>query len=157
VNVAQAERFAAPCPDGGGAGACQSCREMCSRGYPGRFTPDEASRAIDAGLASRMMLLRYGKTTMLRPAIIGWEGLSMDEGNLARGQCVFLGAAGGCELHAAGPKPLECRVASCSSMRDATVRRADGAYHGAVDAIERAWRGRAGRAVVDRWLREQTS
>lgn len=154
MNLADAELFSTQCPSGGGSGSCKPCRAMCASGYPGRFTPDEAMRAMDVGLASRLICLRYRKTTVLRPAIIGWEGLAVAESELVRGQCVFLTVGGGCELHRNGPKPLECRTASCRSMDHATQRRADDVYRQVVAAIECAWRSRAGQAAVKRWREE---
>lgn len=149
--LARAEQNARPCPRGGAANGCRTCREMCASGYPGRFTPTEALRAIEAGHAGQMLLMQEGDVDALRPAIVGWEGLTIYSGAAVRGQCAFLGASGSCQLHETGYKPLECRVAACASGTKLSAARAYNAYHDALRAIRSAWRTREGARVRRLW------
>lgn len=139
------------CPRGGAPSGCQGCREMCSR-YPGRFTPDEAERAIAEGFGGQLYLTRFGRTSVLRPAIVGWEGLTLRERDMKPGMCVFLAASGACEIHDSGFKPSECQAASCENMRSVTRAEVDAT----IGEIEAAWRTAKGRDVIRLWTRTVT-
>lgn len=148
MNLDEANSLVATCSSQGGY-SCDSCVAMCGYGYPGRMTPGEARQAIENGNATRLYASTWRKTTMLRPAIVGWEALSLAERDLQRGKCTFMTANARCELHGTGSKPLECRVAPCENSTG-------GAYgvtlnNGVIAAIERAWRTKEGRAVVALW------
>jgi hypothetical protein len=87
--------------------SCDQCVNFCRR--PGWWTVEEAERAIEAGLANRMMLevapgFSFG---VLSPAFKGNEvnyamQLFSEQG------CTFL-KDNRCELFGSGNQPLECR------------------------------------------------
>ena len=90
-----------------GSCSCPVCVSFCRR--PGWWTVEEASMAIKAGLAFRMMLevspdQRFG---VLSPAFKGNECNYSYQLFSAQG-CTFL-SGGNCELHETGYQPLECR------------------------------------------------
>lgn len=147
------------CPQGGGPNGCESCRMMCDHGYPGRFHPREAKAAIDAGHAGGLMLtIENGSgaihAALLRPAIVGWEGLALPESQLMRGQCVFMTAAGGCQLHTSGFKPTECAMATCASS---VVQETRADQNRMRAALCRAWKTKMGQAVIAEWTKLITS
>ena len=121
--------------------SCGICTAYCMR--PGWWTVQEAQRALDAGLAGRMMLemspeLSFG---VLSPALQGCEGgVALREFSSAG--CGFL-KRGLCELFGTGLEPLECRF--CHHER-----RGHGAKCHA--ALEADWNSPAGQALVIRWL-----
>lgn len=87
--------------------SCKICLAYCSR--PGWWTVDEASKAIDAGLANRMMLeLSPSRDyAVLSPAFRGNEGNFAFEIFSGEG-CTFL-KNNLCELFGSDIQPLECR------------------------------------------------
>jgi len=119
---------------------CSICLQFCRR--PGWWTVDEATRAINAGYASRMMLelspdLSFG---VLSPAFVGCEGgVALQE--LASGGCSFL-KANRCELHGTGFQPLECRF--CRHDRVGQGRQCH-------LALEADWHSTVGQALIGRW------
>lgn len=153
--LAKVEHFSCACPKGGGTRGCANCREMCEGGYPGRFTPAEARAAIKAGRARDLIAIIEDErlegnrgVTILRPAIVGWEGLTIHEWEAVRGKCAFLGIRGECRVHGTEFKPLECRVASCNRRESDTQQTR---YHQTIGAITAAWRTRKGKEVVRLW------
>lgn len=87
--------------------ACDICTGYCRR--PGWWTVKEATAAINAGYANRMMLeiapeLTFG---VLAPAFKGCEG-GIALNVFANQGCNFL-KNNLCELHGTGLMPLECR------------------------------------------------
>ena len=86
--------------------SCAICVGYCKR--PGWWTVDEASRALSAGYASRMMLeMSIDKSFgVLSPAFKGCEqAFATDLG--AQNGCNFL-VNNRCELFGTGYEPLEC-------------------------------------------------
>jgi hypothetical protein len=87
--------------------SCDICKKYCQR--PGWWTLEEASIALESGLANRMMLeispeRNFG---VLSPAFKGNEGNYALEVYASQG-CTFL-HEGLCELYGTGLEPLECR------------------------------------------------
>ena len=122
--------------------ACEVCLGYCRR--PGWWTVAEASKAIRAGYAPRMMLelapdFSFG---VVSPAFAGNEGDFALQKNARRG-CTFL-RDGRCELHGTALQPLECR--HCHHDRP-------GAGPVCHAAIEGDWKTPEGRALVERWAR----
>lgn len=91
--------------------ACDKCASMCAHStcLP---TPDEARALIRAGHAGKLAVYRFNGPddahAYIAPAIVGRESEVLPRTNL--GPCVFF-AGGLCELHDAGLKPLEGRLA----------------------------------------------
>ena len=88
--------------------SCDICVNYCKR--PGWWTVSEATKAIEAGYANRMMLeLSPDKTFgVLSPAFKGNEGtyaLQMYSDK----NCTFLNDKNLCELFGTDFEPLECR------------------------------------------------
>jgi hypothetical protein len=121
--------------------SCEVCLAYCRR--PGWWTVAEAARAVDAGLAGRMMLEMAPELTfgVLAPAFRGAEGnFGLQE--FASGGCGFL-HDDRCQLHGTGLMPLECRF--CHH-----VRRGQGeACH---RDLEKDWNTPEGQALVERWM-----
>ena len=100
--------------------SCVACQGMCHR-RPCFGTPDDIERIVDAGHAGKLMA-EYGTTDpevlfggptvwMVQPAVVGFEGkVAPDDPG---GTCAFLNRAGRCELHDAGLKPSEGKIALC--------------------------------------------
>jgi hypothetical protein len=84
--------------------SCDLCKSECTR-MPGWFSPAEARRAIDAGLASRLSSVRQGEVVALAPSRVGMEGRETDFGG---GRCTFYRNDGYCEIHDTDFKPIEC-------------------------------------------------
>lgn len=131
----------------GSACACGECVAMCTR-RPCWPTPEEAGRLIDAGHGGRLMLDYWAAAHgpdiyLLGTAIISREG--QDAPWWPMGRCTFLTADRRCELHDAGLKPAEGRLAIHG--RGSTNAR----LH---EAVARTWGTDAGRAMVERWERE---
>ena len=123
--------------------SCEICRGYCAR--PGWWTVEEAARALDAGVASRMMLeiapeLTFG---VLSPAFRGCEG-SIAANLFAKNGCTFL-KEDLCELYGTGLQPLECRF--CHHARPGQGRLCH-------DDLEKDWNSPAGRALVDKWIKQ---
>lgn len=102
----------------------------------------EATRALQAGYARRMMLevapeLSFG---VLSPAFRGCEG-GVATSLCAGGGCNFL-KDGHCELHGTGFQPLECRF--CHHERVGLGKQCH-------LEIGRDWHTPAGQALVRRW------
>ncbi len=120
--------------------ACEVCLQYCQR--PGWWSVQEAARAIEAGLAGRMMLemspdLTFG---VLSPAFPGCEESFVNYG--LRG-CTFL-HHNHCQLFGTGLQPLECRYCHHN-------RRGQGKQCHA--ALEADWHTAAGIGLVVRWSR----
>lgn len=87
--------------------SCNTCKSYCQR--PGWWTVWEASAAIDAGYANRMMLemAPEGTFSVLSPAFKGNE-VNFALEVFANQGCTFY-QEGLCELFGTGHEPLECR------------------------------------------------
>ena len=122
---------------------CEVCLAYCAR--PGWWTVEEATRAIDAGYADRMMLevapeLTFG---VLSPAFKGCEKIFAN--NLfAQNRCIFL-TDDRCELHGTGHQPLECRFCHHERRGLGFKCHAD---------LEKDWKTPAGQALVNQWIRQ---
>lgn len=121
---------------------CDVCLAYCNR--PGWWTVEEATRAVDAGYGTRMMLemspdRSYG---VLSPAFRGNEVAFALQVYAGQG-CTFL-RENRCELFGTGLQPLECRF--CHHDRP-------GEGHRCHAAIGEDWRTPAGVTLVVRWSR----
>ncbi|MBK7028102.1 MAG: hypothetical protein IPH45_02350 [Bacteroidales bacterium] len=87
--------------------SCEICQSYCQR--PGWWTVAQASDAIAAGFANRMMLemAPEGTFSVLSPAFKGNEVNFALEVYATQG-CTFF-SGGLCELFGTGHEPLECR------------------------------------------------
>lgn len=139
---------------------CPKCVRACQH-LPGKFNPDEADRAIDAGYADRMMLdwlepsYQVGndeRIPILAPAALGHEGRiapTLDEmypdGFLSfPTEAVDLPCAlfknGKCTIHDSDFKPQQCRTTFvCTGAGDNNYD------------IARLWDTDRGRQVVQKW------
>ncbi len=123
--------------------SCSICVSYCAR--PGWWTVEEASRALQAGYGSRMMLeiapeLTFG---VLSPAFKGCErGFAVNEYS-SRG-CTFL-VNDRCELYGTGCQPLECCYCHHDRPGKGLQCHAD---------IEKDWNTPAGQALVRRWCEQ---
>jgi hypothetical protein len=112
---------------------------------PGWWTVEEATKAIDIGYGSRMMLemspdLTFG---VLSPAFKGCErNFAFQE--YASFGCNFL-SKGLCELHDNGLMPLECRF--CHHSRRGLGQKCH-------SDIEKDWRTTTGQNLVRNWISE---
>lgn len=142
--------------------SCHECVEACSRA-PGWMLPDEAQRAIDAGHAKKLMLDWHEEDGernryVLCPAVNGNGGkrgpnraecrrspfafLSLFDGGLKRGRCIYLTKNDECAIHSSGFKPYECReVLVCKDMRP-TLSYLE---------IAKKWQTSEGRKLIRRW------
>lgn len=142
---------------------CDKCASAC-RLLPGRMTPEEAQRAIAAGLASRMMLDWYDpcsrlgnndKVLMITPGSVGYEGTDAPDtedlfpGGLMQAwtsgpepmPCTFF-KDGLCGIHDSGFKPQQCRtVYACTGQGDENI------------VLARLWWTPLGQEVVEQWKR----
>src|SRR5512135_674660 len=86
--------------------SCEICTAYCMR--PGWWTVEEASEAIKAGYAKRMMLEMAPEMTfaVLSPAFKGNE-VNFALNTFSKNGCNFL-KDNLCELHGTGLQPLEC-------------------------------------------------
>lgn len=96
--------------------ACKSCQSMCKH-TPCMGTPEDTANLIKAGYANRL-----AKTLWAAGAMHGIPPVEMlqpryDE---ASGACTFLTDAGLCELHDAGLKPTEGKLATCDRSKVTT-------------------------------------
>jgi hypothetical protein len=123
--------------------ACKICVGYCKR--PGWWTVAEASRAIEAGYADRMMLeLSQDKIFgVLSPAFKGCEQAFATELFVNNG-CTFL-KNDKCELFDTGYEPLECRY--CHHDRRGMGLKCH------ID-IGNEWNGDEGRALVVYWSKQ---
>lgn len=127
---------------------CSECVEACTRN-PGWFGPEDAEKALNAGLASKMMLDYWAGSPniyVLAPASQGREGTIAPEmtwhdainamfGDWHKGQCVLL-KNNRCTIHDSGYKPYQCiNMCNNSPMRD-------------------MWDSKKGRALIARWRAE---
>ncbi len=133
INLAKKFPPSQPC-------SCEICLTYCQR--PGWWTVAQASRAVEAGYADRMMLefspeLTFG---VLSPAFKGNEG-NIALQSFARQGCTFL-KEGLCELHGTGVQPLECQF--CHHSRPGLGEKCH-------SAIEKDWYGKTGQKLVIRW------
>ena len=87
--------------------SCAECRQMCERSccLP---TPDEARALIRAGHGARLSRYSFPAGRVIGPSPAGMEGADLTDTN--HGACTFY-RGGLCELHDAGLKPLEGRLA----------------------------------------------
>jgi hypothetical protein len=120
--------------------SCEICSGYCKR--PGWWIVDEASKAINAGYANRMMLEISPDRSfaVLSPAFKGNEGsyaynIFSDDG------CTFF-HEGLCELYNTGLQPLECRF--CHHERQGLGKQCH-------LEIEKDWKTPDGKRVVVRW------
>ena len=104
----------------------------------------EASRAIEAGYANRMILEVAPEMTfgVLSPAFKGCEGFYATN-EFARNKCTFL-KDDLCELFGTGLQPLECRFCHHDRPGQGPKCHAD---------LERDWKTPAGRPLVERWIK----
>jgi hypothetical protein len=125
---------------------------MCQRAcWP---TPDDARRLIAAGHGPRLMLDRWvgpindmgtdttGDVLLLAPAEKGREG--REAAWWPGGGCVMQRSDGLCELHDAGLKPTEGRVASCKGTPEDLHRR-----------MASTWDNPEARTLVAEWRRDR--
>lgn len=146
------------------SGTCPACIEACEDN-PGWMTPDEAERAINAGLGGSLMrdwldpcppLGNRDRIYVLCPAAAGCagdDGPEMPEVPFAwrwwtKGRCVMLASDNRCRLHGTGYKPLQCREALCGG-RGYENEPGDPASN---YDIAKLWNTDRGRALVARWL-----
>jgi hypothetical protein len=103
----------------------------------------EATRAIDAGYAGRMMLelAPGGAFGVLAPAFKGNERYFALNDFADRG-CTFLTADLRCELHGTAHQPLECRFSHHDRRGEGPRCHRD---------LEKDWNSHAGRVLVARW------
>ena len=120
--------------------SCEVCLAYCAR--PGWWTVEEANRAIEAGMARRMMLEMAPDCSfgVLSPAFLGCE-VAFAQDRYAECGCTFLKEQR-CELYGSGLQPLECRYCHHSRLGQGL------ACH---QAIERDWHTTAGQHLVVRW------
>jgi Fe-S-cluster containining protein len=113
--------------------SCEACQRLCTRN-PGWMTPEEAKKAIDAGLAEKLMCdwldpsEEVGNTErifLLCPAsdyrggemapewedMHGYTGTILDRfyGDIYKGRCIFFDGRL-CTIHTSGFKPKQCRT-----------------------------------------------
>ena len=119
---------------------CDICRGYCTR--PGWWTVRETERAIEAGLASRMMLEISPEKdfSVLSPAFKGNEG-SIALNIFSESGCTFL-VKGLCELYGTGLQPLECRFCHHSRKGEGIKCHAD---------IGKEWNTPDGKRLIVRW------
>ncbi len=121
--------------------SCVVCRGYCAR--PGRWSVDQAQKALLAGYGVQMMLelspdRKYG---VLSPAFRGCEGMvSLQE--YAQNGCTFF-RHGLCALFHTGFEPLECRYCHHDRAGQVTI---------CLDALMQDWLTPAGQALVRSWL-----
>ena len=120
--------------------SCEICLNYCQR--PGWWSVEEATLAIDAGYANRMMLeispeLTFG---VLSPAFKGNEG-NVALQIFAHQGCTFL-KDNLCELFGTGFQPLECRF--CNHNRRDLGKNCH-------LALEKDWCSQAGQKLIISW------
>jgi len=148
-------------PDNASRGCtCDKCVSCCTRN-PGWMSPEEATAAIKAGYAARMMRDRlypddrYGNDEniyILAPASQGCEGQDAPEPlclfdyfmGWCKGRCTFLNAENRCDIHDSGFKPIQCREALACTPSSRTGR--EGNF-----AVARLWDTPEGRTTLALW------
>ncbi len=120
--------------------SCDICLSYCRR--PGWWTVEQATKAIQAGYANRMMLeispeLTFG---VLSPAFKGNEA-NIALQAFAQAGCTFL-ENNLCTLFGTGLQPLECRFCHHSRVGLGPLCHA---------ALEKDWHSKAGQKLVIRW------
>jgi len=120
--------------------SCNKCVSFCIR--PGWWTVEEAAKAINAGMANRMMLevspgYSFG---VLSPAFKGNE-CAFAYQIFAKQGCTFL-KDNRCELFNTGFEPLECRY--CHHDRPGLGKKC---HHD----IEKTWNTAIGKELVVLW------
>lgn len=122
--------------------SCEICLNYCQR--PGWWSVDEATQAIDAGYAYRIMLEISPEFTfgVLSPAFKGNEG-EIAVQLFSQNGCTFL-CGNLCELFGTGFQPMECRY--CHHTRKGVGKKCH-------SAIEMDWHSQAGQRLVIRWMR----
>jgi hypothetical protein len=120
--------------------SCRVCLNYCQR--PGWWSVEQATRAIDAGLANSMMLevspeLTFG---VLSPAFKGNEA-NVALQTFAQQGCTFLND-NLCTLFGTGLQPLECRF--CHHSRHGLGPKCHA-------ALEKNWNSRQGQKLVIKW------
>lgn len=121
--------------------SCDVCRSYCRR--PGWWSVDEATKAIEAGYASRMMLevspeRNFG---VLSPAFNGAE-LNFALQQFAPNGCNFM-KDGLCELHNTGVQPIECRFCHHERKGLGEVCHTD---------LEKDWNSSKGEQLIQKWF-----
>ena len=122
--------------------SCEICLSYCKR--PGWWTVEEAEKAFEAGLGSRMMLEISPERTfgVLAPAFYGCEG-GFALNAFAGTGCNFL-KNNLCELFGTGMQPLECRYCHHDRKGMGIVCHSD---------IEKDWKTDRGQTLVSRWMK----
>jgi hypothetical protein len=125
---------------------CIFCIQMCTT-RPCWPLPEEAYSLISAGYANRLMAdywdIPSSKKFIIAPALEGWEGMVAPFNPL--GRCAFLTADNLCELHGAGLKPIEGRIASCRPQISGYELHKE---------IAKKWDSNFGRMVVKKWFKK---
>jgi hypothetical protein len=122
---------------------CEVCRNYCIR--PGWWTVDQASKALKAGYADRMMIEIAPERTfgVISPAFKGCEKFfALNE--YADNGCTFL-EKNRCQLHGTDLQPLECRF--CHHTRRGLGPKCHA-------ELEKDWDTPAGHALVIQWLKD---
>ena len=134
INLAKRFPPSQPC-------TCNLCLHYCHR--PGWWTIEEATRAIDAGYAGRMMLEVSPEYTfgVLAPAFKGNESKIALQ-IFAHQGCTFLQNQR-CELFGTGFQPLECCF--CHHTRRGRGKQCH-------TALEKDWYRKEGQQLVIRWI-----
>jgi hypothetical protein len=106
---------------------------------------EQATRALEAGYANRMMLevapeLTFG---VLSPAFKGCER-SFATNEFAKNGCTFL-KKNLCELFGTGHQPLECRF--CHHERGGLGPKCHA-------DLEKDWQTQAGQSLVEKWIQQ---
>ena len=140
---------------------CEKCISGCRR-MPGLFAPAQATQAIEAGLADRLMAVGYhddrGTYRALAPLTSPKDGVYHPtaitphlrlETASAKGRCTFFTADDRCEIHASGFKPLECA--------SALLCKTSGGDVASNTEIRDAWASPEGRRVIAVWERTRDS
>lgn len=142
---------------------CSACEAMCEN-TPCWGTPEEIKAIIDAGHGHRLMLdyrenpsvgLEY--ILILTPAVDGRQGRNSPF--FPKGRCAFFNSKRRCDLHAAGLKPLEGRVAIHNSLDKKSPDDDDELYpinkgDSLRDHIARLWQVPWAREMVAKWREE---
>ncbi len=133
---------------------CSECVELCQRS-PGWFEPEQAMRAMDAGLVDKIMCDwlepcseagNDNRIFVLAAASVGHGGDSAPEMPMFgfitgwdKGRCMFLEDAR-CKLHDTDMKPLQC-VSNYGCKREGLDN-----YH-----MAKLWDSEAGRKAISKW------
>ena len=122
--------------------SCRICVNYCSR--PGWWTVAEARKALEVGLAKRMMLEISPERDfgVLSPAFKGNEEKIAFQ-IFSKNKCTFL-KNNLCELFNTGLQPLECRFCHHERKGDGTKCHLD---------LEKDWYTKEGQELVVRWLK----